>query len=129
MGESIGFQRKLGLNDGSKVFALGVPATFLTLAKDDFSGAAWVTNPATATHWFWFCHDLMELHNCAATCGFDLPVGGRLWTCWPKKSSGFQRDLGDAEFRAMLLPTGLVDNKVAALGPIWSGLQWVHRVR
>src|SRR5689334_21561290 len=41
-----------------------------------------------------------------------LTTAGGLWICWPKKSSGLQRDLTEADARAIGLDSGLVDNKV-----------------
>ena len=54
------------------------------------------------------------------------PAGG-LWLAWPKRSSGVVTDLGDGAVRELGLGAGLVDNKVCAIDPTWSGLRFVHR--
>jgi hypothetical protein len=56
-------------------------------------------------------------------------TAGRLWVCWPKKSSGVATDLTENDVRAFGLDAGLVDVKVAAIDATWSGLAFVRRVR
>ena len=57
-----------------------------------------------------------------------LEPDGRLWIGWPKRSSGIRTDLDEHVLREVILPTGLVDNKVAAIDERWSGLQFVLRL-
>lgn len=57
-----------------------------------------------------------------------LAPDGGLWVAWPKKASGVATDLTEQTFRDLLLPAGrLVDNKVAAISDVWSGLRFVIR--
>jgi hypothetical protein len=56
-----------------------------------------------------------------------LPPHGGLWIAWPKRSSGVTTDLNDDVLRELILPTGLVDNKVCAIDETWSGLRFVVR--
>jgi hypothetical protein len=58
-----------------------------------------------------------------------LEPNGRLWIGWPKKSSGIATDLTENVLRDVVLPSGLVDNKVAAIDERWSGLQFVVRLK
>ena len=53
----------------------------------------------------------------------------RLWIAWPKKASKRPTDLTEDVVRELALENRLVDNKVAAIDEIWSGLQLVIRVR
>jgi hypothetical protein len=53
---------------------------------------------------------------------------GMVWVCWPKKASKVETDMTEDVVREVLLPTGLVDNKVAAVDETWSGLKLVVRV-
>jgi hypothetical protein len=55
--------------------------------------------------------------------------GGRLWICWPKKTSSLAGDLGGNEVRAFGLAAGWVDFKIAALDADWSGLCFSRRKR
>ena len=50
-----------------------------------------------------------------------------LWIAWPKKASKVPTDITDDVVREIALPTGLVDNKVAAIDQTWSALRLVIR--
>jgi hypothetical protein len=56
-----------------------------------------------------------------------LRAGGSLWIAWPRKVSGHESDITENGLREIILPTGLVDTKVAALDNDWSGLKFVWR--
>jgi hypothetical protein len=58
-----------------------------------------------------------------------LEPDGGLWIAWPKRTSGVATDLSENPVREVGLANGLVDNKVAAIDDIWSGLRFVWRVR
>jgi hypothetical protein len=57
-----------------------------------------------------------------------LTPDGTLWISWPKKASGVDTDITEDVVRAVALPTGLVDVKVAAIDEVWSGLKLVRRL-
>ncbi len=57
-----------------------------------------------------------------------LERDGMLWVAWPKKSSGQQTDLGEADVRASGLDSGLVDVKICAVDETWSALKFVYRL-
>jgi hypothetical protein len=50
-----------------------------------------------------------------------------VWVCWPKKASKVATDVVEDVVRDVLLPTGLVDTKVAAVDDTWSALKLVVR--
>jgi len=52
---------------------------------------------------------------------------GMVWISWPKKASKVATDITEDTIREVLLPTGLVDVKVAAVDEIWSGLKLMIR--
>jgi hypothetical protein len=58
-----------------------------------------------------------------------LAPHGALWVSWPKKASGVPTDITEDVVRAVALPTGLVDVKVAAVDEVWSGLKLVRRLK
>jgi hypothetical protein len=58
-----------------------------------------------------------------------LETDGALWISWPKQSSGVATDITEDVVRAVALPTGLVDVKVAAVDDVWSGLKLVRRLK
>jgi hypothetical protein len=57
-----------------------------------------------------------------------LEPDGGLWVAWPKRASGVATDLTFGPVQKVGLTNGLVDNKVAAIDDIWSGLRFVYRV-
>lgn len=52
---------------------------------------------------------------------------GAIWVSWPKKSTKIQSDVDENLIRTVALATDLVDVKVCAVTPIWSGLKLVVR--
>lgn len=52
---------------------------------------------------------------------------GSVWIAWPRKAAGHSSDISENLLRELILPTGLVDVKVAALDEDWSGLKFVWR--
>jgi hypothetical protein len=57
----------------------------------------------------------------------SLPATSALWVAWPRKAGGRVSDVTDNLLREVLLPTGVVDVKVAALDTDWSALKFVWR--
>jgi hypothetical protein len=58
-----------------------------------------------------------------------FPSGG-LWLAWPKKASGRPNDITDitdGALRSVLLPRGMVYNKVCAVDATWTALRFVWR--
>jgi hypothetical protein len=53
--------------------------------------------------------------------------GSSLWVSWPKRASGVVTDVNDHVARDVLLPLGLVDNKVCAIDETWTALRFVWR--
>ena len=58
-----------------------------------------------------------------------LDSAGGLWLAWPKRASGVPTDITDDVVRGLGLAAGVVDNKVCAIDPVWSGLRFVFRLR
>lgn len=56
-----------------------------------------------------------------------LRPAGSVWVAWPRRAGGHRSAVTGNELRRLLLPTGLVDIKVAALDANWSGLRFVRR--
>jgi hypothetical protein len=62
-------------------------------------------------------------------CQSHLKKEGMLWISWPKKASKLPTDLDENIIRDFGLNKGLVDVKVCAVDEVWSGLEFVVRVR
>jgi len=120
--------RKLGIGAGTTVALLDAPAGFPTTLEPPegvrlrlrLSGHPEVIVYFTKTRAA-LTRRLPALHRA-------LPPDGGLWIAWPKRSSGVQTDLSDNVLRELILPTGLVDNKVCAIDDTWSGLRFVVRL-
>jgi hypothetical protein len=69
-----------------------------------------------------------DLEKSYAGLSGQLDPAGGLWIAWPKKSSGLQTDLTENILREVVLPSGMVDNKVCAVDKRWSGLRFVWRL-
>ncbi len=57
-----------------------------------------------------------------------MAPAGAIWVAWPKRASGVPTDMTEHVVREVVLPTGWVDVKVAAIDETWSGLKCVLRV-
>jgi hypothetical protein len=68
-----------------------------------------------------------DLERRAARLRTAIAPDGMVWVCWPKKASKVPTDMTEDVVRDVLLPTGLVDIKVAAIDETWSGLKLVVR--
>jgi hypothetical protein len=68
-----------------------------------------------------------ELERRAARLREAIAPDGMVWVCWPKRAAKVPTDMTEDVVREVLLPTGLVDVKVAAVDERWSGLKLVVR--
>jgi hypothetical protein len=62
-----------------------------------------------------------------STLGQLIAPDGLLWLAWPRRAGGHTSDITDNVVREIVLPTGMVDTKVAALDQDWSALKFVWR--
>jgi hypothetical protein len=125
--------QKLGLKDGQTVLFLDLPANLAGLAEARAFVAVerggWDTL-ATArgfdlVHGFTASRAVLETN--ARRLMDAIARDGMVWISWPKKASKVATDITEDVIREVLLPTGLVDVKVAAVDEVWSGLKLVVR--
>ncbi len=107
--------RKLGVREGSEVLILAEGAHQRLAGPYDVI--------------VFFALTQAEVASRFAQLAERLEPNGRLWLCWPKRASGIVTDITENALREIILPSGLVDNKVAAIDESWSGLQFVIRLR
>ena len=74
-----------------------------------------------------FATEASELERCFIDAMKSLPPDGAIWCAWPKRASKVPTDITEDRLRDLFLPTGMVDNKVAAIDETWSGLRFVVR--
>jgi hypothetical protein len=75
-----------------------------------------------------FCPDGRTLATHVSSLVGRITTSGALWLAWPKRASGVATDIGENDVREAGLAAGLVDNKIAAIDEVWSGLRFVRRL-
>ncbi|MGE0045877.1 MAG: hypothetical protein AB7J28_06850 [Hyphomonadaceae bacterium] len=119
--------KKLGLKEGGKIYASGMPASVRAEIEESVC-PAYAARPAKglpAAHLFHTKRakleaDLKKLRPLLAS-------DGQIWISWPKKSAKVETDITEDVIRAVALPMGYVDVKVCAVDETWSGLKLVIR--
>ena len=120
--------KKLGMREGSRLFAHAAPEHYAALLAPLPEGARIVTRLDE-------CTDVIHLFAVqrAALSGSlrstlkGMRADAAIWVSWPKKSSGVATELTEDVIREVALPMTLVDIKVCAVDEIWSGLKLVIR--
>jgi hypothetical protein len=121
---------KLGIKPGARIAIINPPRGFrATLGKlpPGVTVAAHARGVLPFIHFFTTSRDLLESKLPGLLRA--LTPEGSLWVSWPKKASGVETDITEDVIRAVALPTGLVDVKVAAVDEVWSGLKLVRRLK
>ena len=121
--------KKLGIAGGIRVAILRAPPNFidatLTPLPDDVClGTRLAANLDVVVL---FATSRAHIEERLAAMRRALTPAGGLWIAWPKRTSRVPTELTEDVLREMLLPTGLVDNKVCAIDETWSGLRFVLR--
>ena len=120
--------KKLGIRAGDTVALIGAPQGFEDELEGLPDGVTLRRRAGGKPHVvILFTSKAAELRRRFEGLGKSVWPDGSLWIAWPKKSSGVQTDLDENQLREIGLPHGLVDNKVAAVNDIWSGLRFVWR--
>lgn len=120
---------KLSLKDGQRVWWDGMPESVRAeieaegLALNLLSAAQ---APIDAAHIF--VTEYADMEAKLARLRPLLAPGGFIWVSWPKKASKVPTDITEDRIRDSILPTtDLVDVKVCAVDPTWSGLKLMIR--
>jgi hypothetical protein len=123
---------KLGLKAGQRLLAIAAPEHYAALLGPEAAAAVTqVETPGSGRGEAAIVHLFVRSRADLAAGGeaalARVAPGGMLWVSWPKKSSPLFRDLSEDGIRELLLPTGWVDVKVAAVDADWSGLKLLRR--
>jgi hypothetical protein len=119
--------RKLGIRPGAVVALMGGPRGWavpdlpegVTIRRTLGSGADVVIA---------FVRRARDLDRIVGAVSAVLGAQDALWLLWPRRAAGHDSDITDNLLREVVLPTGLVDVKVAAVGEDWSGIRFVWRL-
>ena len=120
--------KKLGLKDGHTVGLLGAPGGFVDTLEPLPPGITFrTTTRGRLDVAIVFVTERRELERRLERLSRAIFPDGAIWVAWPKKASKVPTDITEDVIRDVVLPTGLVDNKVCAIDDIWSGLRIVWR--
>jgi hypothetical protein len=122
--------RKLGIGEGDEVALIGAPERFEDTLGDLPDVASLHTNLADDARYdviVAFVTQRAELEAELPRLRTRMAPACGLWIAWPKRASRVPTDVTDQVIRDVVLPTGLVDNKVCAIDDTWSGLRLVIR--
>jgi len=118
--------KKLGIKAGHELAVIGAPEGFaIDGLPDGVTVHDRAEGPLDVIVSFHTSRD--DLAERTPTLLEALPPDGSLWVAWPKKASRMPTDITEDVVREVLLPTGMVDNKVCAIDATWSGLRLVLR--
>lgn len=121
--------RKLGIKPGMRVVLVKPPDGFAAVLDPLPPDVALrTTNRGARDITLWFTRYRRELER-GMTRMAEVAGDGRLWICWPKKTSPLAADHTGEIVRRVALAAGLVDFKVCAVDEDWSGLAFVRRRR
>ncbi len=120
--------RKLGIRAGMTVLVVDAPAPYGQIVPELPAGVVVrdVVGPADVAHLFVTRRAGLEPR--IRRLGECIRPHGMLWVSWPKKSSKLPTDVTEDVVREAALAAGLVDVKVCAVDPTWSGLKLVYRL-
>jgi hypothetical protein len=118
--------RKLGIRAGDRVALLGAPRGWAIGEVPEGVSVRTRASASVDVIVAFFYRRAAIVRRAPALVRALHPDGG-LWIAWPRKAAGHISDIAENDLRAILLPTGLVDTKVAALDDDWSGLRFVWR--
>jgi hypothetical protein len=116
--------KKLGIKPESRVLLLNAPDGFALEGVKVARRATGIADVILSFH-----TERRDLEKRIPVLRERMEQNGRLWIAWPKKASKLETDITENVVRDLALANALVDNKVAAITEIWSGLQLVIRVK
>ena len=123
--------KKLGIKEGHRVGTVKPPPHLRELLEPLPLGARVVALRSSGEPYdviLLFARNFRSLEAGLPRAVPRLTYDGGLWIAWPKKSSPLASDVAEGDVRRLGLATGLVDNKICAVDPDWSGLRFVYRV-
>ena len=118
--------RKLGIKPGHRLLLLGAPDGF---AIPELPDGVTLVERGRADVILSFHTERRDYERRLPRLRERMEPAAGLWIAWPKKAAKVPTDLDENLVRAFALANALVDNKVAAIDEVWSGLRLVIRLR
>lgn len=118
--------KKLNLRDGQRCWFDGMPDHVQDEIDEYALELTFVGSPEEgidAAHIFVTC--AVSLESKLRDLRQNLAASGQIWVSWPKKGSGEETELDQAEVQRIGSAAGLVDTKKCAVDETWSGLKFV----
>jgi hypothetical protein len=119
--------KKLGIKPGHRVMLLNAPENLTLDLPDGVTTVRQARGTADVIVSFHTERSAFERRLPALRACMEPAAG--LWIAWPKKAAKVPTDLTENVVRDAALANALVDNKVAAIDEIWSGLRLVIRLK
>jgi len=119
--------KKLGVKDGTVFRTIDAPQHFLDWVGEQPDQVRWAKTGDIADVVVLFVEWQQRLITELPVAIQGLAIAGGLWISWPKRASKAPTDITEDRLRDIILPMGLVDNKVCAIDEKWSGLRFVWR--
>jgi hypothetical protein len=116
--------RKLGIKPGHRVMLLGAPEGFALDGVTPVTRAQGLADVILSFH-----TERRDLEKRMPVLRERMEQNAGLWIAWPKRASKLPTDITEDVVREIALANRLVDNKVAAVDEVWSGLRLVIRVK
>jgi hypothetical protein len=118
--------KKLGIKPGHRLLLLGAPEGFAIRGlPDDVTFIA----RGKADVILSFHTERRDYERRLPKLRARMEPAAGLWIAWPKRASKVPTDLDENAVRDFALANALVDNKVAAIDQVWSGLRLVIRLK
>jgi len=118
--------KKLGIKAGCRLLVLGAPAGFEIPELPD---GVTLVRRGKADVILSFHTERHDYERRLPRLREHMEPAAGLWIAWPKKASKVPTDLDENVIRDFALANALVDNKVAAIDQVWSGLRLVIRLK
>ncbi|BAO77173.1 DUF3052 family protein [Winogradskyella sp. PG-2] len=123
--------KKLGLKADFKIYLFNAPDYYHDLFDEQSDNIHYLTSikadELDFIHGFFTKNK--ELTKTVTSLKAGLKQKGILWLSSPKGKSKIETDINREIVRAIVLETGLVDIKVAAIDEDWSGLKFMYELK
>jgi hypothetical protein len=120
--------KKLGIGEGTSVYAVGAPPEYRSLLEPLPSGVTFVSRVSKNVDLVHLFQDRKaDLARHLSSLRKRIRSDAVVWVSWPKKTSKVPTDITEDVIRSLALPMGFVDIKVCAVTDVWSGLKLVIR--